>query len=187
MSRMNLFSVLCALLLTAFVGSTAMAQSGSAPATQPAAKDTYPLTTCVVGGEKLGSMGKPYVLTHEGREVRLCCKACEPKFKADPAKYIKKLDDAAAKQKETAPAKQSAGALTATTAGAMACGSGKACCGDKCKECCKDDCKTCCKDGCKACYGDSCKACCKDDCKACCGDSCKTCCTGAAATTGCCV
>ena len=163
MSRMNLFAVLCALLLTAFVGSSAMAQSGSAPATQPAAKDTYPLTTCVVGGEKLGSMGKPYVLTHEGREVRLCCKSCEPKFKADPAKYIKKLDDAAAKQKETAPAKQSAGALTATAAGAMACGSGKACCGD------------------------SCKACCKDDCKACCGDSCKTCCTGAAATAGCCV
>ena len=53
----------------------------------------YPLTTCVVSGEKLGGdMGKPYVFTHEGREIKLCCKSCLKDFKKDPAKYLKKLD-----------------------------------------------------------------------------------------------
>jgi YHS domain-containing protein len=57
-------------------------------------KDTYPLQTCVVSGEKLGEMGDPYIYTHEGREVRLCCKGCLKDFKKDPAKYLKKLDEA---------------------------------------------------------------------------------------------
>lgn len=47
----------------------------------------YPLTTCVVSGEKLGSMGAPVKVTHEGKEVRLCCKSFIEKFEADPAKY----------------------------------------------------------------------------------------------------
>jgi len=57
----------------------------------------YPLTTCVVSGEKLGEMGKPYKFTHEGREIQLCCKSCLKDFKKDPAKYVKKLDEAEAK------------------------------------------------------------------------------------------
>lgn len=63
--------------------------SGKAEAGKP-----YPLDVCVVGGEKLGSMGDPVILKHEGREVRLCCPGCVDKFKADPAKYLKKLDEA---------------------------------------------------------------------------------------------
>ena len=55
---------------------------------------SYPLDTCVVSGEKLGEMGEPHIYTHEGREVRLCCKGCLKDFKKDPAKYLKKLDDA---------------------------------------------------------------------------------------------
>lgn len=54
----------------------------------------YPLDTCVVAGGKLGSMGKPVKLEHEGREVVFCCASCEPKFKADPDKYIAKIDAA---------------------------------------------------------------------------------------------
>jgi hypothetical protein len=57
-------------------------------------KKDYPLDVCVVSGEKLGSMGEPVVLTHEGREVRFCCAACVDEFKKNPAPYIKKLDDA---------------------------------------------------------------------------------------------
>lgn len=53
--------------------------------------DSYPLTTCVVSGEALGSMGDPVVLNHEGKEVRLCCDSCIEKFNADPAKYLEKL------------------------------------------------------------------------------------------------
>lgn len=51
----------------------------------------YALSTCVVSGEKLGSMGKPYSFTHEGTEVRLCCKSCRKDFEADPAKFLAKL------------------------------------------------------------------------------------------------
>ena len=57
---------------------------------------SYPLTTCVVSGEKLGGdMGKPYVFTHEGREIKLCCGSCRKDFKKDPAKYLKKLNETA--------------------------------------------------------------------------------------------
>jgi len=60
----------------------------------------YPLTTCVVSGEKLGEMGKPYTFTHEGREVQLCCKNCLKDFNKEPAKYIKKIEEAGAKEKK---------------------------------------------------------------------------------------
>ena len=60
----------------------------------------YPLTTCVVTDEKLGEMGKPYVFTHEGREIKMCCKGCLKDFKKDTAKYIKKLDEAEKKAKK---------------------------------------------------------------------------------------
>ena len=57
----------------------------------------YPasLKTCVVSGDKIGGdMGKPYVFTHEGQEVKLCCKDCMKDFKKDPAKYMKKINEA---------------------------------------------------------------------------------------------
>ncbi len=60
----------------------------------------YPLQTCVVSGEKLGSMGKSYVHTSEGREVQFCCKACLKDFSKEPQKYLKKIDEAAAKAKK---------------------------------------------------------------------------------------
>jgi len=60
----------------------------------------YPLQTCVVSGEKLGGMGKEYVFTHEGQEIKLCCKSCLKDFKKDPAKYMKKIQEAEAKAKD---------------------------------------------------------------------------------------
>lgn len=63
----------------------------------------YPLKTCVVSGEKFGGdMGDPYVFTHQGREIKLCCKSCLKDFNREPAKYIKKLEEAekAAKDKK---------------------------------------------------------------------------------------
>ena len=51
----------------------------------------YPLDTCIVADSKLGSMGEPVVLVHEGQEVKFCCESCQPKFDADPAKYLAKL------------------------------------------------------------------------------------------------
>ena len=63
----------------------------------------YPLKTCVVSDEKFGGeMGDPYVFTHEGREVKLCCKGCLDDFKKDAAKYVKKMEAA---EKKEAPRK----------------------------------------------------------------------------------
>ena len=42
-------------------------------------------------GITLGDMGKPIVFTHEGQEIKVCCKPCKPKFLKDPAKYLEKL------------------------------------------------------------------------------------------------
>lgn len=56
---------------------------------------SYPLTTCVISGEKLGGMGKPYSFVYEGTEVELCCPHCKPEFDKDPAKYIKEIKAAA--------------------------------------------------------------------------------------------
>lgn len=60
----------------------------------------YPLDKCIVSDEKLGEMGKPFVFTHEGQEIKLCCKSCQKDFKKDPAKYLKKLKDAEAAAKK---------------------------------------------------------------------------------------
>lgn len=53
----------------------------------------YKLDTCIVSDEKLGEMGEPFVFTHEGQEIKLCCKKCKAKFDKDPAKYLKKLEE----------------------------------------------------------------------------------------------
>lgn len=75
--------LLCGLLVAPLVGL-------SAEKAKP-----YPLKTCVVSSEKLGGdMGDPYVFTHEGREIKLCCKSCLKDFKKDSAKYIKKIEAA---------------------------------------------------------------------------------------------
>lgn len=67
------------------------------PATQPAAAatDDYPVDYCVVSDEALDVIGNPISYMHEGREVRFCCSPCIKKFKADPAKYLARLDAAA--------------------------------------------------------------------------------------------
>lgn len=72
--------------------------------TAAATPAAYPLDTCVVSGDKLGDMGKPYEYVHkqEGkpdRTVLLCCKGCVKDFQKEPAKYLKALDEAAAKTK----------------------------------------------------------------------------------------
>lgn len=87
-----------ALLITGFSALTlaSCGDSKSTPAAE-AAKKAYPLDVCVVSGEKLGSMGEPHVITHDGTEVKFCCDNCVPKFTADPAPYMAKIKEAAAK------------------------------------------------------------------------------------------
>jgi YHS domain-containing protein len=89
-------TVTLAVLLAALGGSV----SNTFGADKDEKAKPYPLEKCVVSDEKLGEMGKPYVFKHEGREVHLCCKDCLKDFKKDPAKYMKKLDEAEAKAKD---------------------------------------------------------------------------------------
>jgi hypothetical protein len=71
--------------------SSHAASKADAPREKPIA---YPLSVCLVADEDLNAMGKPYGFVHEGRQIMLCCKACEKEFKQNTAKYIKKFDDA---------------------------------------------------------------------------------------------
>ena len=56
--------------------------------------DPYYLTTCPVTGQALGSMGKPVVYNHEGREIRFCCSGCVGQFKKEPQKFVNKINQA---------------------------------------------------------------------------------------------
>lgn len=58
-------------------------------------KESYPVETCVVSGEKLGGdMGEPVDYFYKNRLVRFCCKGCVAKFEKEPEKYLAKLDSA---------------------------------------------------------------------------------------------
>ena len=77
------------------LGSVMVAQAADSKSDKPAAKaKPYTLKVCPVSDEKLGEMGDPYVFTHEGREIKLCCKGCLDDFKKAPAKYVKKIEAA---------------------------------------------------------------------------------------------
>ena len=92
---MKTLSLLSVALIALFTASS-LVSGADAKKAKP-----YPLTTCVVSDEKIGgdpSM-KPYVFTHEGREVKLCCKSCLKDFKKDTAKYMAKIEAAEKKSK----------------------------------------------------------------------------------------
>lgn len=106
-------------VLAAGVPAFAQPEKEKKPATPPTesqqiakARAEYPMKTCLVSDEPLGSMGDavPYVHRVAGQPDRvlfLCCEGCIDDFKVDPAKYLKKLDDAA-KNKGAKPAEKSA-------------------------------------------------------------------------------
>jgi YHS domain-containing protein len=54
--------------------------------------DPYTLPTCPVSGQKLGSMGDPITVIHEGRQIKLCCTGCQAKFEKEPQAYLEKID-----------------------------------------------------------------------------------------------
>jgi YHS domain-containing protein len=85
-------------LSLAFLAGPLVALAGD-KAADPKLKP-YTLKTCVVSGEKLDEMGKPYVYEYKGREIKFCCKDCVKDFKKDPAKYVKKIEEAEAKAKK---------------------------------------------------------------------------------------
>ena len=85
-----------ALIIAGIMAGLSISRADDAKPTQPL--KPYPLTTCVVSGEKLGGdMGKPVIYEYKGREIKFCCKDCRKDFDKDPAKFIKKLEAAEAK------------------------------------------------------------------------------------------
>ncbi len=81
--------ILTAVLLTGLAAGVLSARADDKKA------KPYPLKTCVVSGEKFeGSEMKPYEFVHEGQTIKLCCKSCLKDFNKEPAKYLKKIEEA---------------------------------------------------------------------------------------------
>lgn len=79
--------------------AAATAETAAAPAESGArVGGPYPLSTCIVSGDALDSMGGPVTYLHEGRELRFCCQNCQEQFAGDPATWLKKLDEAIIEQ-----------------------------------------------------------------------------------------
>lgn len=90
-------TLVCFTLLLPFSG--AMATEVTSTAASSPAPAGYPLTICVVSGDKLGAMGPAVVENYQGTEVQFCCKDCVKDFQKDPEKYMNRLHEAEAKQK----------------------------------------------------------------------------------------
>ena len=102
MSTKSILTLLASLLLTAGALSAAAAKTDAEIIA--AARSTYPLKTCLVSNEPLGSMGEAsgYIYRAKGqpdRVVFFCCEGCGDDFKANPAKFLAKVDAAAAASK----------------------------------------------------------------------------------------
>lgn len=69
------------------------------------AKSEYPVTTCIVSGEGLGSPSDEafdFIYREEGKADRLisfCCDGCSKDFGHDARRFLQMLDAAAAKKK----------------------------------------------------------------------------------------
>lgn len=84
-------SLLAVLALgTTSCSSTATAANSGGTAAGSGTKP-YPLTTCIVTDNDLGSMGEEQRIVYQGQEIKFCCKPCVGKFMKNPAKYLAKL------------------------------------------------------------------------------------------------
>jgi len=93
-------------IATLLVATLALAQDNHHGQEYSLPKD-YPMTTCVVTGDKLGGHQKPVEYVHQeadkpDRLIILCCEYCIADFKGNPPRYLKLLDEAAAAKKGVA-------------------------------------------------------------------------------------
>lgn len=56
------------------------------------AAKSYPLKTCLVTDNELGSMGKVITKVYDDQQIKFCCKPCVAKFEKNQAKYLSKLN-----------------------------------------------------------------------------------------------
>jgi YHS domain-containing protein len=87
--------------LALFAGTNNLSGQTNAPAgTAKTPVKPYPLKYCLVSGEKLGEMGKPFTTNYMGQEIKFCCKDCVKDFNKDPDKFLKKLAEEEKKAKK---------------------------------------------------------------------------------------
>jgi hypothetical protein len=79
----HLQATLCALCAAFLLAACA--------STDKAAVREYPLDSCIVTDNALGSMGDPIYKVYDGQQVAFCCKPCIAEFEQDPAMYLAKL------------------------------------------------------------------------------------------------
>lgn len=92
--KITLKSILTAALMAgSAIAITSCASNGgtASTATQSGGTKSYPLKTCIVTGNDLGSMGDEQRIVYQGQEIKFCCMPCEEKFLKNPAKYLAKL------------------------------------------------------------------------------------------------
>ena len=79
-----------ALTVVAIAAGCTSRNEPSSQAAEPASQAVQiAQKTCPVMG---GPIDPKIFVEHEGRKVYFCCPGCVAKFKADPAKYLAKLD-----------------------------------------------------------------------------------------------
>ena len=79
------------IILTALCGFVLASCASTPGGASTAGAKPYPKSTCIVSGNKLGSMGPVITQVHQGQEIKFCCKPCTEKFAANPAKYMARL------------------------------------------------------------------------------------------------
>ena len=82
------FRVAGSLVLGLVFSLAVLAADGDKPAEKKKGKAQE---TCPVMG---GKINKAIFAEYEGQRVYFCCQGCPPEFAKDPAKYVKKLEDA---------------------------------------------------------------------------------------------
>ena len=86
-------TLLAAVAITATSSALAAEAQSKPPQSQTTITTpvTLPQTTCPVMG---GKINKKSFLDHKGKRIYICCAGCLAPLKKDPAKYIKKMEDA---------------------------------------------------------------------------------------------
>jgi len=85
----NLITMTAAGILLSSCASTDAGAGGGASST--AGVKRYPLSTCIVTDNALGSMGPVITRVYGNQEVKFCCKPCIKEFEAEPEKFLAKL------------------------------------------------------------------------------------------------
>ena len=93
------FGVVSILPAADMCGGNTCSNQAQAADNSAAAKNAVDVgnTICPVTGEKIDEKTKE-TYVYEGKIYNFCCPMCVPKFKKEPEKYIKKIEEEKAKQ-----------------------------------------------------------------------------------------